>query len=157
MKFLENPQGPVQILLRAGGHYLEVTVDDSYEAVGYKPDPNDSEKSIQTGGKKVTISSGGNYSITELDSHVHISEQFDYSWAKKQMFKLAGEDYPILDDDGNDTGKKGPGVFPVVVFVPTRDPKTKKINGGFLRISDRVFASVSPKGGFVTRGNLLGG
>jgi hypothetical protein len=70
---------------------------------------------------------------------------------------LAGEDYPILDDEGNDTGKKGPGVFPVVVFVPTVDPKTKKVNGGYLRISDRVFSSVSSKGGFVTKRNLLGG
>jgi hypothetical protein len=157
MQFLESPQGPGQILLRAGGNYIEFTVDDSYEVVGYKPDPNDKEKAIPTGGKKVTFSSGPNYSITEQDSHVRISEQFDYNWAKKQSYVLAGEDYPILDDEGNDTGKKGPGVFPVVVFVPTVDPKTKKVNGGYLRISDRVFSSVSSKGGFVTKRNLLGG
>jgi hypothetical protein len=88
---------------------------------------------------------------------VRISEKFDYNWAKKESYVLAGEDYPILDDEGNDTGKKGPGVFPVVVFVSTVDPKTKEPNGGYLKISDRVYSSVSSKGKFVTRGNLLGG
>ena len=157
MQFLETPKGPGQIVLRAGGNYLEFTVDDSYEVVGYNTDPNDSKKSIPTGGNKVTFASGDIYTIAELKSNVVVSEQFEYHWAKKQGYYLAGEDYPILDDQGNDTGEKGPGVFPVVVFVPTIDPKTKKINGGFLRISDRIYSSVSPEGGFVTRGNLLGG
>ena len=157
MQFLETPKGPGQIVLRAGGNYLEFTVDDSYEVVGYNTDPNDSKKSIPTGGNKVTFASGDIYTIAELKSNVVVSEQFEYHWAKKQGYYLAGEDYPILDDQGNDTGEKGPGVFPVVVFVPTIDPKTKKIKGGFLRISDRIYSSVSPEGGFVTRGNLLGG
>ena len=64
------------------------------------------------------------------------------------MVLLSGKDYQLpVDKEGNPTGK-GPGAFPVVVFVPGKN------GGGVLKISDRIYASTSPNAPTVSIYNL---
>jgi hypothetical protein len=61
---------------------------------------------------------------------------------------LSGRDYDLPKDKNGKPQGKGPGCFPVVVFVPGSN------GGGVLKISDRIFASCSPQAPTVSIYNM---
>jgi len=141
--FAEAATGPGTVYLRSGGNYVISTCDDMVEYVGYKVEKN---KFVENKSSKVTFVSDKQYEVVR---------DFSYKGAKRVFYKadqdirlLAGQDYQIPPDKGGNAKGKGPGCFPVVVFVQGKN------GGGVLKISDRIYGSCSPDAPTVSLYNL---
>lgn len=141
--FSENPTGPGTVYLRSGGNFINTTSDNLVEYVGYKQKDG---KFVDNPSSKVTFVSDKQYENIKEISYKATNRFFCN--AEKDIFLLAGRDYQLPPDkDGKPQGK-GPGIFPVIVFAPSKD------GGGVLKISDRLYASCSPDAPTVSIYNL---
>jgi hypothetical protein len=127
MRFQETPTGPGQVSLRVGGTYICSTYDDHQTFVGVEKNPSN----------KFTGVTGWTYINTKKEyfnvAHLHEFISDTVIWL------LAGKDCPMKD-----TPELGPCPFPVLVYQPQKDAAGKDLPGR-IAISDRVFASASPK------------
>jgi hypothetical protein len=141
--FSEAATGPGTVQLRTGGNYLLSTCDNSIEYIGYKVE---NKKYVDNKGSKITYVSGANYEV--VGDYKYTQAKRIFCKADEDLVLLSGKDYQLpVDKEGNPTGK-GPGAFPVVVFVPGKN------GGGVLKISDRIYASTSPNAPTVSIYNL---
>lgn len=141
--FSESPSGPGTVYLRSGGNFLNITSDNLTEYVGYKQKDG---KFVDNPSSKITYISDKQYEYIKDVSYKSTNRMFCN--AEKDIFLLAGRDYQIPPDKNGKPQGKGPGIFPVIVFAPSKD------GGGVLKISDRLFASCSPDAPTVSIYNL---
>jgi len=118
----ESPTGPGTVFLRTGGNYIVSTYDNYVDIVGDSENPSN----------KYSFTSNARYEVAE-DLYYNQCNQF-ICRSDKQTFILAGKDYEQKPNADGTPREKVPGVFPVVVYA-----------NGRLIISDRVYASASPK------------
>lgn len=145
LAFSENATGPGQVILRSGGSFLLATTDSAFEIVGWLNKEGSGERNdlVDNFGDKLLYTSRNNITMTgPTGSTFNLSKRI-ITISDDIAAVLAGKDYDQKDKDGKVTGK-GPGVFPVVVWVPTFGADGKPNGKGVLKISDRFFSSASP-------------
>jgi hypothetical protein len=116
---IESPEGPGEIVLRAGGDYVCSTYDAHITIVG------DPEK--ENSAYKYTYVSSDNLENTK-NMYFNVADTHVFE-ANQQILLLAGKDSPSADPDG----ECSPTIFPVLCLTDRG-----------ITISDRVFVSASP-------------
>ncbi len=146
LSFAEKAEGPGQVTLRSGGSFLVTTTSHCYEVIGWLNKESDGERNdlVDNFSDKLTYVSRNNMILTgPTGSNFTMSKKI-ITISDDISAMLAGKDYDIKDKDGKVTDK-GPGCFPVVVWVPSYDSSGKPTGRGVLKISDRFYSSASPK------------
>ena len=121
---VETPEGPGQVVIRAGGDYVCSTYDSHITIVG------DPEK--ENSAYKYTYVSTDNFTDTK-DYYFNVAKNHVFL-AKEKALILAGEDAP--PPAGSENQACTPTVFPVLCLTDRG-----------ITISDRVFVSASPDAG----------
>ena len=155
LSFAERADGPGQVKLRCGGSFLLTTTDHSYEVIGWLNKQSEGERNdlVDNFGDKLTYTSRNNMVLTGSTGSSFTLSKKIISIADDMSAVLAGKDYDQKDKDGKVTGK-GPGCFPVVVWVPTYDSNGKATGRGVLKISDRFYSSASPNSQNVVKSDI---
>jgi len=143
MLMAEQPTGPGTLYLRAGGNLIQSSCDNSVEFVGYEQKDG---KFVDNPASKITFVSDKKYEQIKDYSYTGANRVI-YN-AQRDIILLSGRDYDLPKDKNGKPQGKGPGCFPVVVFVPGSN------GGGVLKISDRIFASCSPQAPTVSIYNM---
>lgn len=118
---IETPEGPGQVVIRAGGDYVCSTYDNHITIIGDK-EKNPSNRLCFVSESAIDIAE--EYYLNSCKNHVVL--------AKEKALILAGEDAPPADGGEN----CAPTVFPVLCLTDRG-----------ITISDRVFVSASPDAG----------
>jgi hypothetical protein len=141
--FSEQPTGPGTVYLRAGGNLIQSSCDNSVEFVGYEQKDG---KFVDNPASKITFVSDKKYE--NIKDYTYTGANRVIYNAERDIILLSGRDYDLPPDKNGKPQGKGPGCFPVVVFVPGKN------GGGILKISDRIFASCSPQAPTVSIYNM---
>jgi hypothetical protein len=155
LSFVEKAEGPGQVLLRSGGSFLVTTTSHCYEIIGWlnKKGENERNDLVDNSSDKLTYVSRNNMILTGPSGNNFTMSKKIITISDDISAMFAGKDYDQKDKDGKVTGK-GPGCFPVVVWVPTYDSSGKPTGRGVLKISDRFFSSTSPNSSNVVKSDI---
>ena len=129
----EQPDGPGQVFLRAGGDFIVHSYDNMVEVVGVDNDAHDKHLA-----NKLEFVS--NRKIVSVGDYYYSTAKTHLFWSDDYIFLLAGQDCTELNDDGNEVS--GPCVYPVVVACQAIPEFITQQYG--IKASERVFASAMP-------------
>lgn len=129
----EQPDGPGQVFLRAGGDFIVHSYDNMVEVVGVNNDAHDTHLA-----NKLEFVS--NRKIVSVGDYYYSTAKTHLFWSDDYIFLLAGKDCTELDGDGNEVS--GPCVYPVVVACQAIPEFITQQYG--IKASERVFASAMP-------------
>ena len=120
---IETPEGPGQVVIRAGGDYICTTYDNHITIIGDKLN-NPSDR----------ISFTSNNSLEKTENNYFNSAKNHFFMAKEKALILAGTD--ATPADGSEDQNCVPTIYPVLCLTEKG-----------ITISDRVFVSASPDSG----------
>lgn len=129
----EQPTGPGQVFLRAGGDFIIHSYDNLVEVVGVSNNAHDTHLS-----NKLEFVS--NRKIVSVGDYYYSTAKTHLFWSDDYIFLLAGSDCKELNEDGDTI--TGPCVYPVVVACQAIPEYITQQYG--IKASERVFASAKP-------------
>lgn len=129
----EQPTGPGQVFLRAGGDFIVHSYDNMVEVVGVTNDAHDTHLA-----NKLEFVS--NRKIVSVGDYYYSTAKTHLFWSDDYIFLLAGQDCKELDEEDEEV--RGPCVYPVVVACQAIPEYITQQYG--IKASERVYASAKP-------------